>query len=257
MSAGSLISVIAATPLSQGPERVNQLLELATRCIYSARKYPCRVGGWGLRMLAGLRRIPMEWDVLAARKSRRGGTDVLSEAAMAGQNPSPTIVERLVLASRDPMLRKAVSFGLIGVINTLIDYSVFWIAYSYVGVPQAIANVLSLFPLAMADMLAWLPLAVTNVPAWLVAVSCSYMMNSFVTFAAESGRRLRWRDYRAFVVSGVAGLIANTATLVVFAYIVPVPAAKLFAIGVSFLVNFSLSHFVVFRPRRPAAKEPR
>jgi len=151
-------------------------------------------------------------------------------------------------------MRKAVSFGLIGVVNTLIDYSVFWIAYSYVGIPHAVANVLTLLPLAITKMLAWLPLAVTNVPGWLVAVSCSYMMNSFVTFAAESGRRLRWRDYGTFVASGIAGLIANTIALLAVSNIMPVLAAKLFAIGVSFLVNFSLSHFVVFRPRRRAAK---
>ena len=39
--------------------------------------------------------------------------------------------------------------------------------------------------------------------AWLVAVTGSYVMNSSVTFAAESGRKLRWRAYAAFVVSGV------------------------------------------------------
>ena len=44
-------------------------------------------------------------------------------------------------------------------------------------------------------------------------------------------------------------MIANTAVLVVLSYSIPVLAAKLLAILASFLVNFSLSHFVVFRPR--------
>jgi putative flippase GtrA len=161
---------------------------------------------------------------------------VLSEIAMAGQNPSPTIVERLVRASRDRSLRlKAMNFGVIGVVNTLIDYGVFLLGYYLLGLPLVPANILS----------------------WLVAVSGSYVMNSFITFAAESGRQLRWRDYGTFVVSGIAGLIANTTTLVVLSYVVPVLVAKVFAIGVSFLVNFSLSHLVVFRRGRPAAKEPR
>jgi putative flippase GtrA len=73
-------------------------------------------------------------------------------------------------------------------------------------------------------------------------------MNSFITFAAESGRKLRWRAYGAFVASGVVGVIANTATLVIAAQFLPVWAAKGLAILVSFAVNFSLSHFVVFRP---------
>ena len=116
---------------------------------------------------------------------------------------------------------------MVGVVNTFIDLGIFLAAY----------NVLKL------------PLIPANVLAWLLAVSGSYVMNSFITFAAESGRQLRWRAYGAFVLSGVAGVIANTTTLVVASYWVPVLVAKLFAMGVSFLVNFSLSHFVVFRKK--------
>jgi putative flippase GtrA len=122
---------------------------------------------------------------------------------------------------------KAASFAMIGVINTLIDLAVFLIGYNVFHLPLVAANVL----------------------AWVVAVSCSYVMNCFVTFAAESGRRLRLRDYGAFVASGIAGVVTNTTVLVIAAYWIPVLAAKLVAIGASFLVNFSLSHFVVFRPR--------
>jgi putative flippase GtrA len=44
-------------------------------------------------------------------------------------------------------------------------------------------------------------------------------------------------------------LIAYTTTLVLAAQFVPVRATKVMAIGASFLVNFSLSHFIVFRVR--------
>jgi putative flippase GtrA len=122
---------------------------------------------------------------------------------------------------------KAALFAAIGVINTLVDLVVFLVAYNLFAVPLVPANVL----------------------AWLVAVSGSYVMNSFITFAAESGRQLRLRDYTTFIASGIAGLVANTTVLVVAAYWMPVLAAKLTAIVASFLVNFSLSHFVVFRRR--------
>lgn len=122
---------------------------------------------------------------------------------------------------------KAASFALVGVVNTFIDLGIFLAAYNLLQLPLIPANVL----------------------AWLVAVSGSYVMNSFITFAAESGRQLRWRAYGAFVASGVAGVITNTAILVVASYWLPVLAAKLLAIAVSFVVNFSLSHFVVFRTR--------
>lgn len=122
---------------------------------------------------------------------------------------------------------KAASFAMVGVVNTFIDLGIFLAAYNLLSLPLIPANVL----------------------AWLVAVSGSYVMNSFITFAAESGRQLRWRAYGAFVASGVAGVITNTAILVVASYWLPVLAAKLLAIAVSFVVNFSLSHFVVFRTR--------
>jgi putative flippase GtrA len=80
------------------------------------------------------------------------------------------------------------------------------------------------------------------------------VMNCFITFAAESGRQLRWRAYGAFVASGVVGVIANTTVLVVASRWLPVPVAKLLAIAASFAVNFSLSHFVVFRTREPRAE---
>ncbi len=94
-------------------------------------------------------------------------------------------------------------------------------------------------------------LIAANITSWSVAISGSYIMNSSITFAAESGRKLRWRHYLVFIVSGIAGLIANTATLVVAAqiFLLPLYVAKAIAILASFVVNFALSHFVVFRVR--------
>jgi putative flippase GtrA len=142
--------------------------------------------------------------------------------------PLDRLVRRLARAWEDRAVTlKAASFAGVGVVNSLVDLAIFLAAYNLLGLPLVPANVL----------------------AWLVAVSGSYVMNSFVTFAAESGRRLHWRAYGAFVASGIAGVLANTTTLVVASYWVPVLAAKLLAIAVSFAVNFSLSHFVVFRAR--------
>jgi putative flippase GtrA len=129
--------------------------------------------------------------------------------------------------ARFALIRKAGTFALIGVVNTAVDFGVFATAYKVFGLPLVPANLLS----------------------WIIAVSCSYVLNSSITFAAESGRKLRLRSYAAFVASGIAGLIGNTTMLWFASYFVPVLVAKVMAIGVSFLLNFSLSHFVVFRPR--------
>ena len=61
---------------------------------------------------------------------------------------------------------------------------------------------------------------------------------------------MRARAYFTFAISQVAGLVANTATVFVASYFMPVLLGKVLAIGASFLVNFSLSHFVVFRKRK-------
>jgi putative flippase GtrA len=129
---------------------------------------------------------------------------------------------------------KAISFAMVGVVNTGIDFCVFW---------------------STASLLHW-PLVPANVLAWLVAVSFSYAMNSFITFGPESGGVLRWRDYATFAASGVAGMISSTTTLFVLSYFMPLLVAKLTSILVSFVVNFSLSHFVVFKARRPHGDAP-
>jgi len=126
------------------------------------------------------------------------------------------------------MILKALSFGIVGVINTAVDAAVFFLALGYFTSSLIAANIM----------------------AWVIAVSNSYVLNSFTTFAAESGRRLLLRAYLMFLTAGLFGLVANTLTLITAALFLPVWAAKALAIGASFLVNFSLSHTVVFRSRR-------
>jgi putative flippase GtrA len=128
---------------------------------------------------------------------------------------------------------KAASFALVGLINLVVDFGVFSLGYFYFDLPIITANVVS----------------------WVIAVSNSYVMNSLTTFAAESGRQLRLKDYLTFALSQVGGLITNTATVFVLSYFTPVLIAKLFAIGTGFLVNFSLSHFVVFRQRENSPRQ--
>lgn len=134
-----------------------------------------------------------------------------------------------------PILKKVVSFGVIGLVNAVVDLAVFTVAYSALD----------------------LQLVPSNVLAWLVAVSCSYVMNTMITFRAESGRVLRLKDYLSFAGSGVLGVTAATTTLVVLSNFMPVLFAKLASILVSFVVNFTMSHFVVFRQKPPVLPDSR
>src|SRR4051794_2937683 len=140
--------------------------------------------------------------------------------------PFARLSDRLTQADRAIVL-KALSFGMVGIVNFAVDFSIFSFGY-YV--------------------LKW-PIIVANLVSWAIAVSGSYVMNSLITFAAESGRQLRLRDYVTFAASQGGGLVANTATVFALAYLMPVLLAKALAIGASFLVNFSLSHWLVFRRR--------
>jgi putative flippase GtrA len=140
------------------------------------------------------------------------------------------LIARLHAASRErATMFKAVSFGLIGFVNTAIDFAVFSFGYYFLDLPIIAANLVS----------------------WVFAVSTSYVLNSMITFSIESRRELTVRTYATFVVAQLAGFAANTTTIVVASHFVPVLFGKVLATGVSFMVNFSLSHFVVFR--RPAA----
>jgi putative flippase GtrA len=142
---------------------------------------------------------------------------------------------------------KAISFALIGVVNTLVDFSVFLLARALFRSDLFFGMIAQFADFCRCGAASKLALIPANLVAWSVAVSGSYVLNSVITFSAESGGRLRLKAYISFVASGIAGLIANTATVYVLAYFISELAAKVCAIAASFMVNFSLSHFFVFR----------
>ena len=184
----------------------------------------------------------MGWH-FAAKVGMRGGMS----------SDRPPIAERLsVHRSKRTVSLKAISFALVGVVNTLVDYSVFLVARAVLArLPAAQALFASVSASCDCANPTTVSLIAANMVSWIVAVTGSYILNSSITFAAESGRKLRWRSYLMFVASGIVGWLANTATLVFCAQglHLPVWLAKAIAILASFVVNFSLSHFVVFRVR--------
>ncbi len=141
------------------------------------------------------------------------------------------LIDRLHAASRKRATTfRAVSFGLVGLVNTGVDFGVFSLGYYALGLPIIGANLLS----------------------WSLAVTSSYILNSTITFSIESRRALSLKTYATFVLAQLAGFAANTTTVVIASHFMPVLFGKVLATGVSFMVNFSLSHFIVFR--RPAAE---
>ena len=142
--------------------------------------------------------------------------------------PLAALFERVQTAWREGAVAlKAVSFALVGLVNTTVDATIFFLVLGYVTSSLVIANV----------------------TGWLVANTGSYVMNSLTTFSAETGGKLRAKDYVGFVGSGLVAVTASTIAVVIAAKFMPVWAAKAIAILVSFAVNFSITHFVVFRPK--------
>src|SRR5258706_635854 len=105
--------------------------------------------------------------------------------------PPENLRTRLTQAwQRRAVSLKALSFATVGLINTAVDATVFFLMLGFVT-PSLI---------------------VANVSAWLIAVTGSYVMNSVTTFSAETSGRLRLKDYAGFVGSGLVAVIATTTT---------------------------------------------
>ncbi len=145
--------------------------------------------------------------------------------------PFQNILDRLSVAWHERAIAlKAASFALVGVINTAVDFSVFWSTVTYLHWPLVPANVL----------------------AWLVAVYvfiCDEFLHHLragIRSHAHAGATTRLSPHP---VSPVWLPVPRRSLRL--SYIFPLLPAKLVSILVSFVVNFSLSHFVVFRPRRP------
>jgi putative flippase GtrA len=146
--------------------------------------------------------------------------------------PLENLRARLLTAWHDRAVTlKAMSFAMVGAVNTVVDACVFFLLLGY----------------------ATNSLVIANVGAWLTAISGSFVMNSLTTFSAETGGRPRLKHFPGFVMSGIVAVTASTTAVVIAAKFMPVWAAKGIAILVSFAVNFSITHFVVFRTKSESA----
>jgi putative flippase GtrA len=130
------------------------------------------------------------------------------------------------------LLAKLFSFASVGMLNAAVDLSVFAVAFQIIH----------------------LPLVASNVLAWAVAVTFSYAMNTKITFGRETGGALSLGQYLRFAASGIFGVTVATTVLILASHHTIVPLAKLASIAAGFVVNFSMSHFVVFRGRHAAPR---
>ena len=121
------------------------------------------------------------------------------------------------------MPKQFLTFCTIGLVNTAVDFIVFFLAIEWLTDNRIIANIL----------------------AWFVAVQLSYVMNSRFTFG-ESPQQLNLKALAKFMLSGVVGLVVATVSLVVLSQFMPLMLAKLISIGIGLIFNFTLAKYFVF-----------
>ena len=134
---------------------------------------------------------------------------------------------------RDRVAGQVVRFGLVGVLNTLVDFGTFNLLAYVVGVPVLIA-----YPISVA-----------------AGIVNSFVWNKHWTFSA--GDTGRWsREAAVFVAVSIGGLLINYAGFVVLHFLIGdtsqlvVNLEKLAASIVSMVWNFLGYRFFAFRAHR-------
>ncbi|MEO5343269.1 MAG: GtrA family protein [Gammaproteobacteria bacterium SHHR-1] len=127
--------------------------------------------------------------------------------------------------SRIAAQRQFLRFGLVGVLNTALDFTLFILFYGVLGLAPQLANALAF---------------------WLAA-SNSYWLNQRWTFAASQPSL---GAYGRFLLFNAGGLLISSLLLHWLGPVIGMEGAKLAAIGLAFLWNFIMSkHFVFARPK--------
>lgn len=111
--------------------------------------------------------------------------------------------------------QKAIRFGLVGLLNTLIDVATF-----------ALLIALSL------------PALAANVGAWLVAISASYAMNSRWSFERDQQLREGWSILRFVGLGALVSLGISSGAILALAPVVGLWPAKILGVAVAAVLNF-------------------
>lgn len=115
-------------------------------------------------------------------------------------------------------------FTVVGVVNTVIDFAVFFILHDLFGVMFVIAHISAFF----------------------VALANSFYFNAIWTFKNLKKDQLV-RQVSYFVLIGVIGLLLSTLTIFIANHFMWVYFAKILAMGVSLVWNYIGSWLFVFK----------
>ena len=123
-------------------------------------------------------------------------------------------------------VRQFVKYGIVGVMNTMIDFSVYYFFTRYAGFHFLAANFCS----------------------WVTAVMVSFLANKFWTFRSYDTAVLARQSAR-FIIVAIISLVVSQSLLYTFVRIVGIRdlIAKVLTIGIVVFWNFFMNKFWTFR----------
>lgn len=126
-------------------------------------------------------------------------------------------------------LRRFIKFSLVGVVNTVIDFLIFFIAINVAGLHYLFANIIS----------------------WFVAVGVSFFLNKFWTFKSV-GVNSTASQYARFTAVSLVALGLSLLLLYVFVEIMSLHelVGKILTIGIVVFWNFFMNRLWTFKHAR-------
>ena len=149
-----------------------------------------------------------------------------------GLDPQPDRAEQppMMAATQSQRLRarfaRPARFAVVGVLNTAIDIGVFTALHFGAGVDLLIANSLG----------------------FAAGLTNSFFLNKYWTFRETRGQGRIARQIPVFLALNLIALALSNATVWALALLIPVIAAKLAAVGVTFVWNYWTSRRFVYTP---------
>lgn len=116
-----------------------------------------------------------------------------------------------------------VRFSCVGVLNTVIDTAVFFLACDFFGLNEIVSNII----------------------AYMTSATNSYFLNSKFVYKEE---RFTPMQYLKFLAGNTSVLIISSLSLMLFARFFKIKTlAKLITVPITVVLNFAFQRFVVFR----------
>ena len=119
---------------------------------------------------------------------------------------------------------RVLKFGIVGLLNTGLDFAVFSGLTLGAGLNAIPANVVS----------------------YSLGIVTSFVLNRSWTFRGHNGRSAR-SQMLLFLAGSLGGLLVSTAVIALLVRVLPPLAAKVISVLVTFLWNYGFSTRVVFR----------